>query len=102
MAKLATFKDFIKVREYIYLKYDYYARLGRMRDNLSPEEELQQHACWELIRDLKGFMDNVEENFEDPDRMMDFLVDDKVIPITSLLDKLEDQMYDDSDDDESS
>ena len=76
-----TFRDFIKVREYITLKYDYYAKLGRMRDNLSPEEELEQQACWELIRDLKGFLDNVEENFEDPDRMMDFLVDDKVIPI---------------------
>ena len=81
MATVATFKDFIKVREYITLKYDYYAKLGRMRENLSPEEELEQQACWELIRDLKGFLDNVEENFEDPDRMMDFLVDDKVIPI---------------------
>ncbi len=40
MATVATFKDFIKVREYIYLKYDYYAKLGQMRDNLSPEEEL--------------------------------------------------------------
>ena len=38
MGKVATFKDFIKVREYIYLKWDYYARLGRMRDNLSPEQ----------------------------------------------------------------
>ena len=57
-----TFRDFIKVREYINLKYDYYANLGRMRENLSPEEELEQHACWELIRDLKGFVDNVEEN----------------------------------------
>ena len=81
MATVATFKDFIKVREYIYLKYDYYAKLGRMRDNLSPEEELQQTACWELIRDLKGFLDNVEENFTDPDILNDFLVDDKVIPI---------------------
>ena len=58
MATLATFKDFIKVREYINLKYDYYANFGRMRENLSPEEELEQHACWELIRDLKGFVDN--------------------------------------------
>ena len=33
-----------------------------MRENLSPEEELQQEACWELIRDLKGFLDNIEEN----------------------------------------
>ena len=81
MGKVATFKDFIKVREYIYLKYDYYARLGRMRDNLSPEEDLQQQACWELMRDLKGFLDNVEENFTDPDILNDFLVDDKVIPI---------------------
>ena len=39
MATVATFKDFIKVREYIYLKYEYYAELGRMRENLSPEEE---------------------------------------------------------------
>ena len=97
MATVATFRDFIKVREYIYLKYDYYAKLGQMRDNLSPEEELQQEACWELIRDLKGFLDNVEENFEDPDRMNDFLIDDKVIPINSLLDTLEDQMYEDDD-----
>tara|TARA_B100000214_G_C23918960_1_gene605093 strand:+ start:432 stop:704 length:273 start_codon:yes stop_codon:yes gene_type:complete len=81
MGKVATFKDFIKVREYIYLKWDYYARLGRMRDNLSPEEDIQQQACWELIRDLKGFLDNVEENFTDPDILNDFLVDDKVIPI---------------------
>tara|TARA_B100000131_G_scaffold83870_1_gene80827 strand:+ start:7321 stop:7584 length:264 start_codon:yes stop_codon:yes gene_type:complete len=81
MGKVATFKDFIKVREYIYLKYNYYAELGRMRDNLSPEEELQQHACWELIRDLKGFMDNVEENFTDPDILNDFLINDKIIPI---------------------
>ena len=81
MGKVATFKDFIKVREYIYLKYDYYAQLGRMRENLSPEEELEQQACWELIRDLKGFLDNVEENFTDPDILNDFLVDDKVIPI---------------------
>jgi len=81
MATVATFKDFIKVREYIHLKYDYYAKLGRMRDNLSPEEELEQQACWELIRDLKTFLDNVEENFEDPDRMVDFLMTDKVIPI---------------------
>ena len=81
MATVATFKDFIKVREYIYLKWDYYARLGRMRDNLSPEEDIQQQACWELIRDLKGFLDNVEENFTDPDILNDFLVDDKVIPI---------------------
>jgi hypothetical protein len=100
MAKVATFKDFIKVREYIHLKYDYYANLGKMRDNLSPEEDLEQHACWELIRDLKGFLDNVEENFEDPDRINDFLIDDKVIPIHSLMDALEDQMY--NDDDESS
>jgi len=48
---------------------------------LSPEEDLQQQACWELIRDLKGFLDNVEENFTDPDILNDFLVDDKVIPI---------------------
>ena len=81
MGKVATFKDFIKVREYIYLKWDYYARLGRMRDNLSPEEDIQQQACWELIRDLKGFLDNVEEYFTDPDILNDFLVDDKVIPI---------------------
>tara|TARA_B100000427_G_scaffold142420_1_gene118618 strand:- start:4996 stop:5268 length:273 start_codon:yes stop_codon:yes gene_type:complete len=81
MGKIATFRDFIKVREYIYLKWDYYAKLGRMRDNLSPEEDLQQQACWELIRDLKGFLDNVEENFTDPDILNDFLVDDKVIPI---------------------
>tara|TARA_B100000131_G_scaffold142106_1_gene138232 strand:- start:3852 stop:4124 length:273 start_codon:yes stop_codon:yes gene_type:complete len=81
MGKVATFKDFIKVREYIYLKWDYYAKLGRMRDNLSPEEDIQQQACWELIRDLKGFLDNVEENFTDPDILNDFLVDDKVIPI---------------------
>ena len=81
MATLATFKDFIKVREYIYLKYEYYAKLGRMRENLSPEEDIQQQACWELIRDLKGFLDNVEENFTDPDILNDFLVDDKVIPI---------------------
>ena len=94
-----TFRDFIKVREYITLKYDYYANLGRMRDNLSPEEELEQQACWELIRDLKGFVDNVEENFEDTDRINDFLLDDKIIPITSLMDTLEDQMYNDSDDD---
>ena len=86
MATVATFRDFIKVREYINLKYDYYASLGRMRDNLSPEEELEQHACWELIRDLKGFVDNVEENYEDPDRMMDFLVDDKIIPINLFED----------------
>ena len=52
-----------------------------MRENLSPEEEIEQQACWELIRDLKGFLDNIEENFEDPDRLNDFLVDDKVIPI---------------------
>ena len=97
MAAVATFKDFIKVREYIYLKYEYYSKLGRMRDNLSPEEELEQQACWELIRDLKGFVDNVEENFEDPDRLNDFLIDDKVIPINSLLDTLEDQMYEDDD-----
>ena len=97
MATVATFKDFIKVREYIYLKYEYYAQLGRMRENLSPEEELEQQACWELIRDLKGFVDNVEENFEDPDRLNDFLIDDKVIPINSLLDTLEDQMYEDDD-----
>ena len=84
MATVATFKDFIKVREYIYLKWDYYAKLGQMRDNLSPEEQLQQEACWELIRDLKGFLDNVEENFEDPDRMNDFLIDDKVIPINPM------------------
>tara|TARA_X000000368_G_scaffold214347_1_gene169328 strand:+ start:906 stop:1169 length:264 start_codon:yes stop_codon:yes gene_type:complete len=81
MATVATFKDFIKVREYITLKYEYYAELGRMRDNLSPEEELEQQACWELIRDLKGFVDNVEENFDDPDRLNDFLLDDKIIPI---------------------
>ena len=81
MATVATFKDFIKVREYIYLKYDYYAKLGQMRDNLAPEEELQQEASWQLIRDLKGFLDNVEENFEDPDRMNDFLVSDNIIPI---------------------
>ena len=99
MATVATFRDFIKVREYIYLKYEYYSKLGRMRDNLSPEEELEQQACLELIRDLKGFADNVEENFEDPDRLNDFLVDDKVIPITSLMDTLEDQMYNDPDDD---
>ena len=92
-----TFRDFIKVREYINLKYDYYANLGRMRENLSPEEELEQHACWELIRDLKGFVDNVEENYEDPDRLNDFLIDDKVIPINSLLDTLEDQIYEDDD-----
>ncbi len=98
MATVATFKDFIKIREYINLKYDYYASLGRMRENLSPEEELEQQACWELIRDLKGFVDNVEENFEDPDRLNDFLVDDKVIPINSLIDTLEDQMYQDDDD----
>ena len=84
MATVATFRDFIKVREYIYLKYAYYAKLGQMRDNLSPEEELQQTACWELIRDLKGFLDNVEENFEDPDRLNDFLIDDKVIPINPM------------------
>ena len=84
--KVTTFRDFIKVREYINLKYDYYANLGRMRENLSPEEELEQHACWELIRDLKGFVDNVEENYEDPDRMMDFLVDDKIIPINLFED----------------
>jgi len=84
MATVATFKDFIKVREYIYLKWDYYAKLGQMRDNLSPEEQLQQEACWELIRDLKGFMDNIEENFEDPDRLNDFLIDDKVIPINPM------------------
>ena len=83
---LTTFKDFIKVREYIYLKWDYYAQLGRMRENLSPEEELEQQACWELIRDLKGFIDNVEENYEDPDRMMDFLIDDKIIPINLFED----------------
>jgi len=84
--KVTTFRDFIKVREYINLKYDYYANLGRMRENLSPEEELEQHACWELIRDLKGFVDNVEENYEDPDRMMDFLIDDKIIPINLFED----------------
>ena len=84
MATVATFEDFIKVREYIYLKWDYYAKLGQMRDNLSPEEQLQQEACWELIRDLKGFMDNIEENFEDPDRLNDFLIDDKVIPINPM------------------
>ena len=81
-----TFRDFIKVREYINLKYDYYANLGRMRENLSPEEELEQHACWELIRDLKGFVDNVEEYYDDPDRMMDFLIDDKIIPINLFED----------------
>ena len=84
--KVTTFRDFIKVREYINLKYDYYANFGRMRENLSPEEELEQHACWELIRDLKGFVDNVEENYEDPARMMDFLVDDKIIPINLFED----------------
>ena len=84
--KVTTFRDFIKVREYINLKYDYYANLGRMRENLSPEEELEQHACWELIRDLKGFVDNVEENYENPDRMMDFLIDDKIIPINLFED----------------
>ena len=84
--KVTTFRDFIKVREYINLKYYYYANLGRMRENLSPEEELEQHACWELIRDLKGFVDNVEENYEDPDRMMDFLIDDKIIPINLFED----------------
>tara|TARA_S200000501_G_C20712328_1_gene694590 strand:- start:561 stop:833 length:273 start_codon:yes stop_codon:yes gene_type:complete len=81
MATVATFKDFIKVREYIHLKYEYYAKLGRLRDNLSPEEELEQQACWQLIRDLKTFLDNVEENFEDPDQFHDFLITDKVIPI---------------------
>ena len=93
MGKVATFKDFIKVREYIYLKYNYYAELGRMRDNLSPEEELQQHACWELIRDLKGFMDNVEENFEDPDEYKDLslLLSDKVIPFDILTTKKDDE-----------
>tara|TARA_X000000368_G_scaffold405342_1_gene382372 strand:+ start:954 stop:1223 length:270 start_codon:yes stop_codon:yes gene_type:complete len=85
-SNLATFKDFIKVREYISLKYEYYASLGRMRENLSPEEEIEQHACWELIRDLKAFVDNVEENYEDPDRMMDFLIDDKIIPINLFED----------------
>tara|TARA_B100001094_G_scaffold54156_1_gene49687 strand:+ start:956 stop:1225 length:270 start_codon:yes stop_codon:yes gene_type:complete len=85
-SNLATFKDFIKVREYITLKYEYYASLGRMRENLSPEEEIEQHACWELIRDLKSFVDNVEENYEDPDRMMDFLIDDKIIPINLFED----------------
>jgi len=64
MDKVATFKDFIKIREYITLKYDYYARLGRFKD-LSPEEKIEHDACWKLIKELKGFMDNVEENFED-------------------------------------
>jgi len=86
MATVATFKDFIKVREYIYLKYEYYAELGRMRENLSPEEELEQHACWELIRDLKGFLDNVEENFEDPDILNDYIINDKVIPLDLFKD----------------
>ena len=86
MATVATFKDFIKVREYIYLKYEYYAELGRMRENLSPEEELEQHACWELIRELKGFLDNVEENFEDPDILNDYLINDKVIPLDLFKD----------------
>ena len=44
MDKVATFKDFIKVREYIRLKYDYYARLGRFTD-LSPEEKIEHDAC---------------------------------------------------------
>jgi|TARA_Y200000002_G_scaffold39857_1_gene29070 hypothetical protein len=86
MAAVATFKDFIKVREYITAKYNYYARMGRF-DDLSPEERLEVDSCWELIRDLKGFIDNVEENFEDPDRNFDFLLDDKIIPINSLYKK---------------
>ena len=81
--KNPTFKDFIKVREYITLKYDYYARLGRFVD-LSPEERIEQESCWKLIREIKGFMDNVEESFEDPDMMFDFLLDDKVIPFNAL------------------
>ena len=28
--------------------------------------------------------DNIEENFEDPDRLNDFLIDDKVIPINPM------------------
>ena len=57
---------------------------GRSEGKPSPEEELEQQACWELIRDLKGFLDNVEENFEDPDRVNDFLIDDKVVPINPM------------------
>ena len=86
MDKVATFRDFIKVREYITLKYDYYARLGRFTD-LSPEEKIEHNACWKLIKELKGFMDNVEENFEDPDQYHDFLLDDKVIPFDILTTK---------------
>ena len=86
MDKVATFKDFIKVREYITLKYEYYARLGRFKD-LSPEEKIEHDACWKLIKELKGFMDNVEENFEDPDQYHDFLIDDKVIPFDILTTK---------------
>ena len=86
MDKVATFKDFIKVREYITLKYEYYARLGRFKD-LSPEEKIEQDACWKLIRELKGFMDNVEENFEDPDQRNHILNDDKVNPFHILTTK---------------
>ena len=32
-------------------------------------------------------MDNVEENFEDPDQYHDFLLDDKVIPFDILTTK---------------
>ena len=92
MDKVATFKDFIKVREYIRLKYDYYARLGRFTD-LSPEEKIEHDACWKLIKELKGFMDNVEENFEDPDEYKDLslLLDDKVIPFDILTTKKDDE-----------
>tara|TARA_B100001094_G_scaffold47733_1_gene43035 strand:+ start:7009 stop:7275 length:267 start_codon:yes stop_codon:yes gene_type:complete len=86
MAAVATFKDFIKVREYITAKYNYYARMGRF-DDLSPEERLEVDSCWQLIRDLKGFIDNVEENFDDPDHNFDFLLDDKIIPIRAILKK---------------
>ena len=51
MDKVATFRDFIKIREYITLKYDYYARLGRFTD-LSPEEKIEHNACWKLIKEL--------------------------------------------------
>tara|TARA_B100000927_G_scaffold291321_1_gene292888 strand:+ start:579 stop:860 length:282 start_codon:yes stop_codon:yes gene_type:complete len=83
MAVTATFKDFIKIREYVTAKYDYYARMGRFND-LSPEERLEVDECWKLIRDLKGFIDNVEENFEDPDVWEDLKIslNEKVVPLS--------------------
>ena len=56
-------------------------------EDLSPDEKIEHNACWKLIKELKGFMDNVEENFEDPDQYHDFLLDDKVIPFDILTTK---------------